>query len=45
MIDRYLQQHRTRFLTELQQLVRFPSVSGQPVHHQDIRACADWLAK
>ena len=45
MIDRYLQQHRTRFLTELQQLVRFPSVSGQPVHHPDIRACADWLAK
>ena len=45
MIDRYLQQYRTRFLAELQQLIRFPSVSGQPAHRGDVRACAAWLAQ
>jgi len=45
MIDRYLHQHQARFLTELKQLIRFPSVSGQPAHCTDVRACADWLAK
>ena len=45
MINQYLQRNRARFLAELQQLIRFPSVSGQPVHHPDVRACADWLAK
>ena len=44
MIDRYLKQHRNRFLTELQQLVRFPSVSAQPAHRADVHACANWLA-
>lgn len=33
-----------RHLRELQQLVRFPSVSAQPKHAGDIRACAQWVA-
>ena len=45
MIDRYLKKNRARFLTELQQLVRFPSVSAQPAHRADVHACANWLAK
>ncbi len=44
MTDRYLRQHRARFVRELQQLVRFPSVSAQPNHAGDMRACAGWLA-
>ncbi|MEI8063091.1 MAG: dipeptidase [Verrucomicrobiota bacterium] len=45
MINQYLRQHRDRFLTELQRLIRFPSVSGQPAHRTDVLACADWLAQ
>ena len=45
IIERYLHQHRARFLAELQQLIRFPSVSAQPKHNADLRACAGWLAK
>lgn len=41
----YCQRHRTRFLAELQQFIRFPSVSAQPRHGDDIRQCAEWLAK
>ncbi|MEI6085912.1 MAG: dipeptidase, partial [Verrucomicrobiota bacterium] len=44
MIDNFMRRHRARFLTELQQLVRFPSVSAQPKHTPDIRACCDWVA-
>ncbi len=29
---------------ELQELVRFPSVSSDPQHAQDVRRCAHWLA-
>ena len=44
MIDSYLHQQRPRFLRELQQLVRFPSVSAQPKHAGDVLACAKWVA-
>jgi acetylornithine deacetylase/succinyl-diaminopimelate desuccinylase-like protein len=33
-----------RFIRELQEFVRFPSVSAQPKHAGDIRKCAHWLA-
>ncbi len=41
----YLVQHRARFVAELQELVRFPSISAQPDHDGDVRACAQWLAE
>jgi acetylornithine deacetylase/succinyl-diaminopimelate desuccinylase-like protein len=41
----YAHTHRARFLAELKQLVRFPSVSAQPGHAKDVRACAAWLAE
>lgn len=35
---------RSRFVAELAAFVRFPSVSAQPSHAQDVRRCAAWLA-
>jgi acetylornithine deacetylase/succinyl-diaminopimelate desuccinylase-like protein len=40
----YLEQHNGRFLEELCQYLRFPSVSAQPAHGPDVAACAEWLA-
>jgi acetylornithine deacetylase/succinyl-diaminopimelate desuccinylase-like protein len=36
--------HRRRFVQELQDFVRFPSVSAAPRHAGDVRRCAGWLA-
>ncbi|HXT14189.1 MAG TPA: dipeptidase [Gemmatimonadaceae bacterium] len=47
LIDRvlaYTNAHRQRFVRELTELVRFPSVSADPAHAKDVRACASWLA-
>jgi acetylornithine deacetylase/succinyl-diaminopimelate desuccinylase-like protein len=40
----YAQTHRQRFVTELKDFVRFPSVSAQPRHDGDLKKCAAWLA-
>jgi acetylornithine deacetylase/succinyl-diaminopimelate desuccinylase-like protein len=34
-----------RFLSELVSLVRFPSISAQPRHAEDVKRCAAWLAQ
>jgi len=34
-----------RFVTELMDFVRFPSVSAQPQRASDVRRCAEWLAQ
>jgi acetylornithine deacetylase/succinyl-diaminopimelate desuccinylase-like protein len=36
---------RTRFVSELREFLRFPSVSSQPERAGDIRKCAAWLAR
>jgi acetylornithine deacetylase/succinyl-diaminopimelate desuccinylase-like protein len=41
---KYARRHRARFVEELAAFVRFPSVSAQPAHAGDVRACAGWLA-
>src|SRR5690349_5475498 len=41
----YLQNNQGRFIDELCQYVRFPSVSAQAQHRQDLNACADWVVK
>ena len=41
----YLCTHHRRFLAELAEFVRYPSVSAQPDRARDVRACADWLAR
>jgi acetylornithine deacetylase/succinyl-diaminopimelate desuccinylase-like protein len=40
----YARQHRPRFLAELKDFVRFPTVSSQPGHANDVKKCANWLA-
>jgi acetylornithine deacetylase/succinyl-diaminopimelate desuccinylase-like protein len=39
----YLKRHQARFVAELCDYLRFPSVSAQPQHKKDLRACAGWL--
>ena len=41
----YLHQNQDRFLNELCDYVRFPSVSAQPQHRKDLHNCAEWLVK
>jgi acetylornithine deacetylase/succinyl-diaminopimelate desuccinylase-like protein len=40
----FVRNNLSRFIRELQEFVRFPSVSAQPKHVEDIRKCARWLA-
>jgi acetylornithine deacetylase/succinyl-diaminopimelate desuccinylase-like protein len=39
----YLKKNQSRFVDELCEYVRFPSVSAQPKHKPDLQACAEWL--
>jgi len=41
----YLRQNESRFVSELCEYVRFPSVSAQPQHRSDMQACAGWVVK
>ncbi|HKF47382.1 MAG TPA: dipeptidase [Terracidiphilus sp.] len=40
----YARRNRARFLGELKQFVRFPTVSNQQRRAADFKACAEWLA-
>jgi acetylornithine deacetylase/succinyl-diaminopimelate desuccinylase-like protein len=40
----YLKQNQARFVAELCEFLRFPSVSAQSQHKEDCRACAEWVA-
>lgn len=39
----YLDKHQARFVEQLCEYVRFPSVSAQPQHKKDLAACAEWM--
>ncbi len=41
----YLRLNKGRFIAELSEYVRFPSVSAQPEHKKDMVACATWLVE
>ena len=41
----YLKQNEARAVKELCEYVRFPSVSAQAQHRQDLRACAEWVVE
>src|SRR5437762_7340722 len=41
----YLKRNESRFIDELCEYVRFPSVSAQPQHRQDLQACAQWVVE
>ncbi len=40
----YLDREQDRFVEELADFVRIPSVSAKPEHEGDVRAAADWVA-
>ena len=40
----YLKTHQQRFVDDLCDYARIPSVSAQSVHTQDLKRCADWIA-
>lgn len=40
----FARRHRRRFLDELVEFVRFPSISAAPRHARDVARCAAWLA-
>ena len=44
-IATYIDAHKARFVDELQEFLRFPSVSAQRSHDPDCLACAQWLQK
>src|SRR5713101_4148713 len=41
----YAQANRRRFVEQLKELIRLPSISSQPRHAADVRRCGEWLAK
>ncbi len=41
--QKYHQQHRSRYLEELLDLLRIPSVSANPAHQADMIKAAEWL--
>lgn len=44
MVQKYLSDNRQRFIDELFELLRIPSVSAQGEHRGDMVKCAEWLA-
>lgn len=40
----YIEKNQARFVQELQEFLRFPSVSTQPARRGDLLKCARWLA-
>jgi acetylornithine deacetylase/succinyl-diaminopimelate desuccinylase-like protein len=38
-------QQRSRWLSQLAELIAFPTISAIPQHQKDIKACAQWLAR
>jgi acetylornithine deacetylase/succinyl-diaminopimelate desuccinylase-like protein len=42
-VEAYIDANRNRFIEELKEWMRFPSVSAQRDHDGDTRACAQWL--
>ena len=41
----YARAHHPKFVSELKEFLRFPSISSQPERAGDIRRCAQWLAR
>ena len=41
----YARSRHSKFLSELKQFLRFPSVSSQPHHKADVIRCAHWLSR
>jgi acetylornithine deacetylase/succinyl-diaminopimelate desuccinylase-like protein len=44
-LESYLDTHKDRFLEELLEYLRIPSVSTDPAHEGDVKRCAEWVKK
>ena len=44
-IEKFLKDNEPRFVRELGDYLRLPSVSAQPKHRADLEACARWIEK
>jgi acetylornithine deacetylase/succinyl-diaminopimelate desuccinylase-like protein len=44
MVADYMEKNRSRFVSDLRDLIRIPSVSAVPAHREDVARCARWLA-
>ncbi len=44
-IETYLRDNEPRFIHDLCEYLRFPSISAQPEHREDVSRCAQWLAE
>jgi len=40
----YVEKHKDRFISELFELLRIPSISAEAAHKPDMQRCAEWLA-
>jgi len=40
----YFEKNRTRYLSELKDLIAIPSISTDPAHKKDINRCAAWIS-
>jgi acetylornithine deacetylase/succinyl-diaminopimelate desuccinylase-like protein len=45
VVSTFLKANQPRFVDELSEYVRFPSVSAQARHRRDLQACARWLVQ
>ena len=43
-LNGYIDANQSRFITELKNFIRFPSISAQAQHADELMQCADWLA-
>src|SRR5215471_6156249 len=44
LLETYAELNRERFVEELKEVIRFPTISAQPRYAGDLKKCADWLA-
>ena len=44
LLESYVESNRARFVEELKEVIRFPTISAQPRHGRDLKRCAEWLA-
>ena len=43
-VQAYIESNKDRFLEELFELLRIPSISADPTYREDVRRAADYLA-
>ena len=44
-INNYIKEHKDRFINELIELLKIPSISADPTYKSDVLNCSDEVAK